>query len=312
MCSRMISDQDKPRVLVLMAAYNGIKWIEEQVDSVLNQVNVDVRLCISVDKSSDGTEQWVDELCKKDSRVFALPHGSRFGGAASNFFRLLQSVELYHYDGISLADQDDIWFKEKLSRAFKILNEKGCDGYSSNVIAFWGDGRRKLIKKAQPQRKFDYLFEAAGPGCTYLLSNRLATSVQAFCRERADSLTDIMLHDWFIYALARSAGYRWYIDAEPSLLYRQHGGNQVGANVGFKAVKSRIAIFRSGVWLRQGKLIESLIESREEADGLRRISLTRCGLLKMAAKSFLSRRSRLDQCLFFMLCLSLALSREKL
>ncbi|MCZ7080203.1 glycosyltransferase family 2 protein, partial [Salmonella enterica subsp. enterica] len=59
----------QPRILVLLAAYNGMRWISEQVDSILGQEAVSVSLLISVDRSDDGTESWVDQLCIRDSRV---------------------------------------------------------------------------------------------------------------------------------------------------------------------------------------------------------------------------------------------------
>lgn len=76
----------QPRILVLLAAYNGMRWISEQVNSILSQEEVSVSLLISVDRSDDGTENWVDQLCQRDSRVKSLAHGEKFGGAARNFF----------------------------------------------------------------------------------------------------------------------------------------------------------------------------------------------------------------------------------
>ena len=56
------------------------------------------------------------------------------------------------------------WFKDKLIRAVSAIEENNCNAYSSNVTAFWPDGKEALIDKAQPLRKWDYFFEAAGPG----------------------------------------------------------------------------------------------------------------------------------------------------
>lgn len=54
------------------------------------------------------------------------------------------------------------------------MTETNVVGYSSNVTAFWPANKRKLVSKAQPQRTSDFMFEAAGPGCTYLLQGSLA------------------------------------------------------------------------------------------------------------------------------------------
>ena len=61
-------------IAVLLAAYNGMQWIEEQIDSILNQRNVDVTIFISVDLSTDGTYEWCQALQKKNPRIVVLPY----------------------------------------------------------------------------------------------------------------------------------------------------------------------------------------------------------------------------------------------
>ena len=85
-----------------------------------------------------------------------------------DLFRLFRVVDFSGYDYISLADQDDVWLDCKLARACKLLREDEAEGYSSNVLAFWPDGRERLIEKAFPQRRWDFLFEGPGPGCTFV------------------------------------------------------------------------------------------------------------------------------------------------
>lgn len=140
----------RPRIAVLLAAYNGVHWLPEQVTSILEQEDVDVALFISVDSSDDGTEAWCEALQASNPAVTVLPLGLRFGGAGKNFFRLLHDVELASFDAISLADQDDIWYPDKLARAYQYIAQ-GNDAYSSNVLAFWPDGREMLVEKHQPR-----------------------------------------------------------------------------------------------------------------------------------------------------------------
>ena len=66
-----------PRVAVLLAAYNGMAYIREQVESILAQDGVDVTIFFSVDRSTDGTERWVGELAGRDRRAVLLPYGER-------------------------------------------------------------------------------------------------------------------------------------------------------------------------------------------------------------------------------------------
>ena len=136
-----------PRVAVCLAAYNGRAWLQEQLQSILQQEGVEVRIFVSVDRSDDGTEAWVSEYCRAEGRVLLLPTGERFGGAAPNFFRLLKEVDFSQFEYVSLADQDDIWYPDKLRRAISMLEESKADCYSSNVMAFWEDGTQRLVEQ---------------------------------------------------------------------------------------------------------------------------------------------------------------------
>lgn len=239
-----------PKVAVLLAAYNGMQWIEEQVNSILNQQGVAVTLFFSVDLSTDGTDQWVKNLAEKHSNVVMLPYGERFGGAGPNFFRLIRDVDFSGFDAVSFADQDDIWFADKLHRACTLLQGGQYDVYSSNVTAFWPDGKQMLIDKAQPQKQFDHFFEAAGPGCTYVFNIDAASAFKRFLIGLGERIQAVSLHDWLAYAFCRHNGFKWYIDPAPSMLYRQHANNQVGTNTGLSAYIKRFQLI-SQKWYRK-------------------------------------------------------------
>lgn len=242
-----------PKVAVLLASYQGIPWIDEQIDSILQQQNVNVELTISDDLSDDGTIAYLHK--KKLISHLKLMIAKRSGTAALNFFRLLIEKDFSEADYVALSDQDDIWLPNKLDLAIKTLKNQQMEAYSSNVTAFWADGRTKLINKAQPQTTYDYMFESAGPGCTFVLSRKLALGLQKFLIENYAILRTVALHDWFIYAFARSRGYQWYIDPTPTLLYRQHTENVIGANTGIKAFMSRLSKLKQGWYLQQILLI---------------------------------------------------------
>ncbi len=250
------------KIAVLMAAYNGMEWISEQVDSILNQEGVDVTLYISVDLSNDGTEVWVKELAETNKQVIMLPYGARFGGAAPNFFRLLRDVEFSDFDAISFSDQDDVWLENKLQHAIRVMKQKQVDVVSSDVIAFWADGRKKIIKKSYPKRKFDHFFEAAGPGCTYVFNNKSALAFQAFLHGLGEEADRVSLHDWLAYAFCCHNGFSWYIDDYPQMLYRQHMSNQVGTNSGFLAYKKRIELVWDHWYRSQVEIVSSVINNR--------------------------------------------------
>lgn len=294
-----------PSFAVCLAAYNGMRWLPEQLDSILAQSSVDVTVFISVDQSSDGTEQWVDRRALDDKRVVVLPYGRRFGGAARNFFRLVHELDFSRFDYVSFADQDDHWFAGKLARADEVLRRTGADAYSSNVIAYWPSGRRMLIDKAQPQRRWDFLFEAAGPGCTYVMKTSFVQALQTRLCERWDDVQHVWLHDWFTYAFARANAYRWVIDDQPGMLYRQHAGNQVGVNEGWRAILRRARKIRDGWWLGQAVLIAGLVGLGNDSFVKSWGTPSRCSALRLAVYATECRRRPRDQILFALSCLML-------
>ena len=238
------------KIAVLLASYNGVKYIKEQIDSILNQKEVDVTIFISDDLSTDKTIEYLQDIYKDFKNIVYLPSGSKFGGAGKNFFRLIRDVDFSSFDFISFVDQDDIWYEDKLIRAIKMIEDKQIDAYSSNVLAFWEDGKKMIINKSSLQARYDYLFEAAGPGCTYVLKKDLAIFLQNFICDNWEDVNKVELHDWFIYAFARENNYKWHIDEKPSMRYRQHTLNQVGANDGLKAKLKRLKkVFSS--WYRE-------------------------------------------------------------
>ncbi|HAY7929557.1 TPA: glycosyltransferase family 2 protein, partial [Shigella flexneri] len=71
-----------------------------------------------------------------------------------------------------------------------------------------------------------------------------------FIINNKNAAQDICLHDWFLYSFARTRNYSWYIDRKPTMLYRQHENNQVGANISFKAKYKRLGLVRNK-WYRK-------------------------------------------------------------
>lgn len=230
------------KVAVLLATHNGILWIVEQVNSILEQKGVTVKLIISDDNSTDGTLKWLENLAKTDDRVTLLCHRGGFGSAGKNFYRLILEADIGDCDYVALADQDDVWLKTKLSMQVKLLVKHEVDGVSSNVVAFWPDGSRGLICKSEPMRRLDFIFESSGPGCTFLLSPWLITQVKILLSDPNEKASKVVLHDWLIYAICRASGRQWYINPVPTMKYRQHNNNVIGVNYGMKA---HIARFRS-------------------------------------------------------------------
>jgi rhamnosyltransferase len=279
-------------VAILLAAYNGITWINEQLASILNQEMISIHIFISVDLSSDSTYEWCKQLEKVNQHVTVLEYGERFGGAAPNFFRLIKDVDFSKFDYIAFADQDDIWSLDKLSHGINKMKVTGSEAYSASIIAFWGGGSEKLIDKSQPQRELDYLFEAAGPGCTYIFTNKAARLIKNYLNTYPE-LNDFVLHDWLSYAILRHNNYKWIIDSEPKMKYRQHSANQVGANTSLKGLVYRVNYILSGQAFDSIKLLVNVL-------GITSVHLSsRLGVLRLAFKARQLRRRKVDQVFAF-------------
>jgi len=235
------------RCAVLLAAYNGEKYIKEQISSILTQKSVHVDIYVSDDGSLDNTVDIIKSI--GSDNIYILDYCEGLRSASKNFFRLLRDVDLSSYEYVCFSDQDDIWKSDKIASAINIIIEKGVNAVSSNVYAFWQDGKTELINKCYRQQKYDYIFESAGPGCTYMFDKKIAAEFSEFIRRNWSKLCEIELHDWLIYLWARSNEYKWWIDAIPTVYYRQHDNNVFGARSSLKSIVLRWEKL-SGCWYR--------------------------------------------------------------
>ena len=294
----------KSKICIFLAAYNGENYIVEQLQTILNQTQKPYKILINIDQSRDKTESIVKEFARTNPEIQILNSNKRFGSAAANFIHLLKNTDLTEVEYIALADQDDLWKQDKLEKAIQKLQQV-YDGYSSNVEAFWKDGRQKIILKNQSQQELDYLFESAGPGCTFVMTKKLALSLQEFLKGgQFDQLDNY--HDWLIYAYARSNGFKWYIDPYPGVEYRQHNANVFGANVGVKAFISRIYRVLNGEGFNFAfRLMKELNLQDPFIQSL--FPVSRINLLRLAFQFKHCRRRWRDQIYFFCACILLAI-----
>lgn len=296
-----------PRVAVLLASYNGAEWISRQIESILDSRFVDVHVFLSDDGSSDGTVD-IARTAGRD-RLTVLPT-ARSGSAAQNFIRLVMDAPWDSFDYVALSDQDDIWLADKLSRAVSRIQDHNLDAYSSDVVAFWADGKRRYIRKSQPLQRWDHLFESAGPGNTFVFPVESA----AFLRDRmgeADrtKLRIVARHDWLFYAYFREAAKRWMIDPISGVEYRQHAVNVAGAPTGLRAKLARAALVKSGWYRTQVLTISELTgASNIIIDYIKRPEIRHLGRILRHARSF---RRRLSEALTVSLMLvMMALLKE--
>jgi rhamnosyltransferase len=279
-----------PKVAVLLASYNGDRYIYTQIKSIAKQVGVAVSLYISDDGSCDETlQRVVDASVLMPNRISLLDDCRNLSlsarNSANNFYHIMASAILPgDVQWVAFSDQDDVWSPNHLIKAISILNENHAEGYSSNVLAFWPDGTRRLVKKNGFISTRNHLFESPGPGCSIVLPRLTYDQLQRHLRKNLQKASRIEFHDWAVFAYVRSKGGKWIIDSDPSLLYRQHSSNVLGVQLGFKNLIKRYNML-SGGWYR-----DQVLAVADFCDQLNDVSIRR-----------LSRLSHLDRLLLSLL-----------
>jgi len=238
------------KICILLATFNGELYLKEQIRSLLKQVNVNITLVVSDDLSSDKTVKILKKY--KKFKIIFLENSLRHGSAGRNFLSMIERVDFSLYDYVSFSDQDDIWYEDKLANSLNFLEEnKHFIAVSSCVNAFWMNQKSLFVKKSFSQTDYDHIFEAAGPGCTYLMKTELIYKIQQLIQEKKWIYEEVALHDWLIYSYARENGYKWHILPYSTLDYRQHSNNQLGVNSGIVASLNRLQKFNNGWYFDQ-------------------------------------------------------------
>lgn len=238
------------KIAVLLASYNGQKYIGEQIQSIRNQEDVVADIFLRDDKSTDDTVNVALKQLPSD-RVIINTKGT--GSAANNFFlSILEFKDAEKYDYFAFSDQDDIWLPQKLKKAVDRLKEEHAVLYTSNLLV-WDTktNSKKLLRKDYSQKKFDFLFEGGSAGCTYVFSRDFFYQLQNKLKTTDYLNWPDFSHDWFTYFLARISKKKVINSPDAEILYRIHECNVYGQlnSVTFNSVRKRIKMVREGWYL---------------------------------------------------------------
>lgn len=223
-------------ISVAMAAYNGRLYIKEQIDSILCQLTAEDELCVCVDPCEDGTMELVQELAGADSRIKVATGPGK--GTIANFER---AISMCKGDIIFLADQDDVWSKDKVSHVTKCMADTASVLVLHDVVVM--DGKLEQVIK-------ESFFELKGsrPGILRnIIKNSFMGSAMAFKRELVPYILPfpkgIPMHDQWIGLVAEKKGKVTFID-DKLMSYRRHGDNVSGlSHAGvFDMIRWRVAI----------------------------------------------------------------------
>ena len=212
---------------ILMATYNGEKYIKEQLDSIINQTYKNIRIIISDDASTDNTSKILREYEKKDNRIIVYLQEKNIGSNA-NFEFLMKKVESKYY---MFSDQDDVWFDNKVEKTyFKILST-GASLVCTDLLLVdenlnsLNDTFNHKMKKLYKLKKYDdwkmvFLYNVV-TGCTIMAKKQYINKILPL------PINKNILHDHFIPLVISNYEKIAYLD-EPTMYYRQHSSNQVG------------------------------------------------------------------------------------
>lgn len=236
------------RLAVLMATFNGIRFIDEQLRSVDQQTWRAIEVWASDDGSSDGTRNALGRWAAYWSKGSFTQLTGPGDGFAANFRALLSNPEV-DADYVAYCDQDDAWLTDKIQTAVDALGRHGdrpalyCERTINTDVEGHEVSRSPLFRK--PPEFANALVQSIAGGNT-MVFNRAA---HRLLREAA-TRTGFVSHDWFSYLIVSGAGGHVTYSATPHVLYRQHGQNLVGANNGFNAWLSRMQAAFGGRFTR--------------------------------------------------------------
>lgn len=228
-------------VHIVMATYNGEKYMREQLDSLLSQTHANISIEICDDGSSDETLAIANEYAEKDSRVslFCNPTNQ---GYTKNF---LQGIMRSEADYVMLCDQDDIWNENKVELTLAAMlqaeetkdvpilvytDAMNYDNKTGTELGRFHHSSHLNVKKVDTPHIF---MENKCIGCTIMVNRSLVNYVDRTPKE-------IRVHDWWLALIASHFGKIVYVD-EATLRYRQHGGNMIGGDSYQDYVQERVS-----------------------------------------------------------------------
>ena len=247
---------ENPKLCILLASYNGEKYISEQLDSIINQTYKNWELIIRDDGSKDETVTILNKYEKKDERIKILRDDKGNLGFLKNFEELLFNAK---EEFVLFSDQDDFWLKNKLEKFVEKIRDLDEKVLSKPLLVHCNslvcDKKLEIIKEkfidskiAKKNNSNIYFFEYIVQGSTSMVNKKMI-------RESLPFLKSVTLHDRYFHLLSQFLGTRVFID-ESLVKYRQHERNEIGAN---RSIIKNI-MSKKYFYVEDRKLIEEIKE----------------------------------------------------
>lgn len=245
------------KVAVLLAAYNGGQYLQDQLASLASQSYPAIDVWLSDDGSTDNTIAIADKAARRWSKgnfaiirrnsELSLPCGR--GGdvdlllarCKANFLSLILN-DAIDAEYFAFCDQDDIWEPTKLSRAVAWLNDQPEDLPAmhcsrTRIIDDAGRERGLSLRFSRPPGFRNAIVQNIAAGNTIVMNRAAMTALR---QHSVDG--QFVSHDWWAYILVTALGGRVRYDEEPLTQYRQHSGNLIGENASWRARMMRLKL----------------------------------------------------------------------
>lgn len=213
------------KVAVIMSTYNGEQFVEEQLDSIIDQTYRNIEIVVRDDGSTDNTVNIIKKYQKQYNNI-TLYEGENIGFIKS-FFELLKLADADYY---AYADQDDVWIENKIELAVNSLNQ--LDDSKPNMAfgnSDYYDENMKLIGKGERKRKYSFekaLFSCVSQGMTMTVNKKTRDMIIA------DTPKTCFFHDWWTYLLCMGLGNVAYDDVT-TVKYRRRKENATSEGQGY-------------------------------------------------------------------------------
>ena len=220
-------------ISVLMATYNGEKFITEQIESLLCQTVQQFNIYINDDCSTDATWRIVAEYSERyPDKIRVTQSVKNTGSAKHNFMNMIQGI---CDDYVMLCDQDDVWKSDKIEKTLAKMHSMELEyGQDAPLLVhtdlcvvdeFLNEINPSFIRAMNANYNRTSLNHAViqntVTGCTAMYNRALATLI-------VETPQRFVMHDWYLMLVTAAFGHIGYL-SKPSILYRQHANNGVGA-----------------------------------------------------------------------------------
>lgn len=217
----MKSEKTYSLISVVMATYNGERFLAEQIESVLLQTYPNIELIIIDDVSTDGTVSIIQSYIEENSNLRLYVNEENLG-----YIKNFEKGMLLAEGGlIALCDQDDIWVTDKLKILFEEIEQHEIVYSNSELIDESGHRLGKKMSDIRNQLSYDdclmYTIGAWAPAHAMLIKKELV--------ERCLPFPSLVTHDFWLGFVATCKGPIKYLPLQ-LVYYRQHNSNAIGAN----------------------------------------------------------------------------------